>query len=68
MSEGDGSAVDVFLSSGPMGIIVLEVHNPVQRSSDGRVGWFPELWKQVCVKVGEWIRMLQRWGVKVQYI
>ena len=28
MSEGDRSAVDVFLSSGPMRIVVLEVHNP----------------------------------------
>lgn len=28
MSKGDRSAVDVFLSSGPMRIVVLEVHNP----------------------------------------
>jgi hypothetical protein len=28
MSNGDRSAVDVLLSSGPMRIVVLEVHNP----------------------------------------
>jgi hypothetical protein len=41
--KGDRSAVDVLLSSGPMRIVVLEVHNPSPKVRQWKVWVVPEL-------------------------
>jgi hypothetical protein len=64
ISKGDRSAVDVLLSSGPMRVVVLEVHNPSPKIRQWKVWVVPELWKQNCSRADKEVRVLRRWDSK----